>query len=134
MAKRKTRRDSDWGGRGAYMIPRLLGEHPDFTTMTGSEMRVFMLLLSQYRGNNNGDLAATHSMMEERGGMAKATLAASLQGLQERKLIVRTRTNMKGREGARCALYALTWLRIHECPGRQLEVGPTPGPMRKLGE
>lgn len=132
MAKRKTRRDSDWGGRGAYMIPRLLGEHPDFTTMTGSELRVFMLLLSQYRGNNNGDLAATHSMMEERGGMAKATLAASLQGLQERNLIVRTRTNMKGREGARCALYALTWLRIHECPGRQLEVGPTQAPIRAL--
>lgn len=134
MAKRKTRRDSDWGGRGAYMIPRLLGEHPDFLTMTGSELKVFMLLLSQYRGNNNGDLAATHSMMEERGGMAKATLAASLQGLQQRNLIVRTRTNMKGREGARCALYALTWLRIHECPGRQLEIGPTPGPMRKLSE
>ncbi|MBC3480953.1 hypothetical protein [Pseudomonas sp. SWRI77] len=134
MTKRKTRRDSDWGGRGAYMIPRLLGEHPDFLTMTGSELKVFMLLLSQYRGNNNGDLAATHSMMEERGGMAKATLAASLQGLQERNLIVRTRTNMKGREGARCALYALTWLRIHECPGRQLEVGPTPAPMRRLGE
>ncbi len=134
MAKRKTRRDSDWGGRGAYMIPRLLGEHPDFLTMTGSELKVFMLLLSQYRGSNNGDLAATHSMMEERGGMAKATLAASLQGLQERNLIVRTRTNMKGREGARCALYALTWLRIHECPGRQLEIGPTPTPMRKLSE
>lgn len=132
MTKRKSRRDSDWGGRGAYMIPRLLGEHPDFLTMTGSELKVFMLLLSQYRGNNNGDLAATHSMMEERGGMAEGTLAKSLQGLQERNLIVKSRTNMKGREGARCALYALTWLPIHECPGKGLEIGPTTSASRRL--
>lgn len=131
MAK-KIRRDSDWGGRGAYMIPRLLGEHPDWLTMTGSEYRVLFLLISQYRGNNNGALAATHSMMAERGGMAEGTLATALKGLQDRNLIVRTRTNMKGREGARCALYALTWLRIHECPGKHLERGPTPKALRQL--
>lgn len=132
MAKKKERRDADWGGRGAYMIPRLLGEHPDFYTMTDSECRVFNLLISQYRGNNNGDLAATESMVEVRGGMAKNTLRAALQGLQDRKLIVKTRDNFKGESGMKPSLYALTWLRIHECPGKLLHLGPTEKPIRKL--
>lgn len=130
---RKSRRDSDWGGRGAYMIPRLLGEHRDWITMTGSEYRVLFLLISQYRGNNNGDLSATESMMESRGGMAGGTLRKALTGLQERNLIVKTRTNYRGENGMVCNLYALTWLSIHECPGKKLEINPTQTPIRKLG-
>ncbi|EGB99158.1 hypothetical protein G1E_09587 [Pseudomonas sp. TJI-51] len=132
MAKKKTRRDSDWGGRGAYMIPRLLGEHSDWMTMTGSEYRVMFLLIAQYRGNNNGDLAATESMMEARGGMAKNTLRAALEGLQERNLIIKTRNNYRGESGMNPSLYALTWIRIHECPGKHLEIGPTERPLRSL--
>lgn len=132
MAKKQARRDADWGGRGAYMIPRLLGEHPDWMTMTGSEYRVMFLLISQYRGNNNGDLAATESMMEARGGMAKNTLRAALLGLQDRNLIVKTRDNFKGENGMKPSLYALTWLRIHECPGKLLHHRPTEKPIRKL--
>lgn len=101
--------------------------------MTGSEYRVLFLLISQYRGNNNGDLSATESMMESRGGMAGGTLRKALQGLQDRNLIVKTRTNYRGENGMVCNLYAFTWINIHECPGKNLEINPTQTPIRKLG-
>ncbi|MDT4855643.1 hypothetical protein FQZ97_900060 [compost metagenome] len=64
--------------------------------------------------------------------MSKTTLAASLRELQERNLIIKTRTNYKGRDGARCALYAVAWAPIEECPGKMLEVAQTLTAPRKL--
>ncbi len=130
MANKK--HEVDWGGRGAASVPKLLMGHPDWLMLSGSARNVMDLLLYQFNGSNNGNLAATHSMFECRGGMAEGTLAKALRELQEANLIVKTRTNQKGREGARCALYALTWVRIHDCPGKELELGPTKFASRKI--
>ncbi|CAO1661258.1 MarR family transcriptional regulator [Halomonas sp. NYA30] len=131
---RKKKRDSVATTGGFLAMPKLLMEHRDFRELSPSALKVLMVLGSQYDGFNNGDLSATHSMMEDWGGMAKATLAKSLRELQERQLIVKTRDNRYGREGARCALFALAWLAIHDCPGKGLDTPPSIVARRKLSK
>lgn len=132
MAKKKRDRVSTPGGFLA--LPKLLMESRDFRELSPSALKVLLVLGGQYRGWNNGDLAATHSMMKEWGGMAEGTLSKALKELQERNLITKTRDNRRGREGARCALYALTWERIDDCPGKELDVPPSIVAKRKLSQ
>lgn len=132
MAKKK--RDGVATPGGFLALPKLLMEHSDFRELTPSALKVLMVLASQYNGRNNGDLSATHSMMEDWGGMAKATLAKALRELQARNLIARTRENRRGRDGARCALFALTWHTIDECPGKDLDAPPSIIARRKLAK
>lgn len=132
MAKKKRASVSTPGG--FFALPKLLMEHSDFRELTPSALKVLMVLAGQYNGKNNGDLSATHSMMADWGGMAKATLAKALRELQERQLIEKTRQNRHGREGARCALYALTWQPIDECPGKDLDAVPSIVASRKLAK
>ncbi|MGQ7244428.1 hypothetical protein ACUN9V_13340 [Salinicola sp. V024] len=132
MTKKKRDRVSAPGGFLA--LPKLLMEQRDFRELSPSALKVLMVLGSQYNGRNNGNLAATHSMMDGWGGMAKATLAKSLRELQDRNLISKTRDNRHGREGARCALFALTWHTIDDCPGKDLDVVPSIIPQRKLSQ
>ncbi|WP_275289323.1 hypothetical protein [Halomonas elongata] len=127
----KRRPDMNWRG-GHLSLPKPLMEHPDFREASPSAMKVLMALGNQYNGKNNGNLSATEKTMKEWGGMAPATLTKALKELQERNLIIKTRTNWKGRVGARCALYALTWFRIDPCPGKDLEVKDTDVAPRKL--
>ena len=52
--------------------------------------------------------------------------------MQQLELIIRTREGVFLNPGGRCALYALAWLPIHDCPGKALEVLPTTTPPLKL--
>jgi len=131
MAKKKAPQ-VDWGPMGAFVLPKALMAHPDFRELSPSALKVLMVLGYQYNGRNNGNLAATHTMLEAWGGMAEATLSRALKELQERELIIKTRTHYKGRDGARPALYGLTWIPIHECPGKNLEVAATATGLRSL--
>lgn len=115
----------DWGPRGAWVLPKVLMEHPDFRELTPAANKVLMVLGCQYNGKNNGDLAATMKMMLPWGGMSKGTLARALRELQERNLVIKTRTHFRGRDGARPTLYALSWVPIDPCPGKGLEVRDT---------
>ncbi|MCL7939157.1 hypothetical protein M8009_02400 [Halomonas sp. ATCH28] len=132
MPRKKRERVSTPGGFLA--LPKLLMEQDDFRELSPSAMKVLMVLGSQYNGRNNGDLSATHSMMRDWGGMAEGTLSKALKELQDRKLIVKSRENRRGREGARCALYALTWQTIDDCPGKDLDLVPSIVPYRKLSQ
>ncbi len=131
MAKKKPK--LDWGPMGAAAIPRALMAHPDFREMSGSARKVLDVMMYQFNGRNNGNLAATHTMMVEWGGMAKGTLAAALRELVDRNLIIKSRDHDRSRDGAKPALYALTWQPIDECPGKGLELSPTTTAKRKLG-
>jgi len=130
MAKKKPK--VSWGPMGALSLPKALMAQTDFRELSPSALKVLMVLGYQFNGRNNGDLAATHTMMESWGGMAKATLAGALRELQERNLIVRTRQHNRSRDGAKPTLYAFTWEAIDECPGKDLEVPPSTVPTRKL--
>lgn len=118
---------------GAAAIPRALMAHPDFREMSGSARKVLDVMMYQFNGRNNGNLAATHTMMVEWGGMAEGTLAAALRELVDRNLIVKSRDHDRSRDGAKPALYALTWQLLDECPGKNLELSPATTAERKLG-
>lgn len=130
MAKKKPK--VSWGPMGALSLPKALMAQTDFRELSPSALKVLMVLGYQFNGRNNGDLAATHTMMEAWGGMAKATLAGALRELQDRNLIVRTRQHNRSRDGAKPTLYAFTWEPIDECAGKDLEVPPSTVPTRKL--
>lgn len=130
MAKKKPK--VSWGPMGALSLPKALMAQTDFRELSPSALKVLMVLGYQFNGRNNGDLAATHTMMETWGGMAKATLAGALRELQDRNLIVRTRQHNRSRDGAKPTLYAFTWEPIDECTGKGLELPPSTVPSRKL--
>lgn len=131
MAKKKIAK-SNWGPRGAFAKPKVLMAQQEYREMSWAARKVLEVLEYQFNGRNNGNLAATHVMLADWGGMSKTVLAASLRELTERNLIQKTRGYDRSRDNGRPNLYALTWLPIDECPGADLEEGPTETPKRKL--
>jgi len=119
-------------GSGRFAgIPHAVMNHPDYIGLCNSARSLLMEFSRQYNGHNNGDLSAPFSIMRERGVVkSKTTLAKLLRTLEKRQFLIRTREWRFLNPGGRCALYALTWLVIDDCPGKGLEVKPTRTPPR----
>lgn len=115
-----------------FALPHALLESPVFASLKGGELKVLLGLMGQYRGNNNGNLSASHLQVKQWGVGSKETLTKALSKLQEVGLIIRTREGAFLNPGGRCALYALSWLTIDDCPGKDLAVNPTATPPLKL--
>jgi predicted transcriptional regulator len=118
--------------KGFNGIPRVVMLTNDYRGLHGNAVKLLMALIHQYRGNNNGDLTAAFSVMQNWGFKSKETVANALQALQDAGLIMRTRTGRFMNPGGVCALYAITWQPIDECPGKNLEVKSTRNPPRKF--
>jgi len=118
--------------RGFAGIPRHVMDNPDYINLTGNAVKLLNALSYQFRGKNNGDLTAAWGYMKRHGFNSQATLHRATKELVDARLILKTREGMFLKPGGRCALYALTWLPIHECPGKDLEVKPTITPPRKF--
>jgi len=101
-------------------LPAAVFEHPAFKTLSPRATKLFVDIGTQYRGYNNGDLAATLKMMRERGWNSSDQLFKARRELEERGLILVTRQGGLNR----CSLYALTCFEIDECNGK-LDVSPT---------
>ena len=132
MVRKSNPRGRAANGRFAG-IPHSVMESESYYLSSGNALKLLLELAKQYNGHNNGDLSAAFSVLKSRGWRSKKTLARCLAELIERELIVRTREGWFSNPGGRCALYALTWLRIDECDGKDLEVGPTRVPYRSFG-
>ena len=102
----------------------------DYKSIGGNAVKVLLWLAHAYRGNNNGDLSATHSQAKDWGIRGKDTLTNAINQLVTAGLIVRTREGRFTNPGGCCALYALTWESVDECPGKDLEMRPTYGALR----
>ena len=105
-------------------IPRAVMQHHDYKNLSGNAVKLLMALCYQYRGHSNGNLTAAFSIMQKHGFRSQDTLNRAKQELLKADLIRQTRTGLFQNPGGRCALYALTWYPIDECPGRRLEVEP----------
>lgn len=127
--KAKGRRES-----GTYFTLRHdVMNHPDFAKLSGYAVKVLLALCSQFNGSNNGNLAANFQLMKEKTSIgSEETLSKVLRELIETEFIIRTRESRFLNPGRRCALYALTWLRIDECIGKDLDVGSTLTPPRSF--
>ena len=127
--RRKTRTGSQ---RGHIQIPHNVMDTDDYRNLPPNAVKLLNALVYQYRGKNNGDLTAAFNYMKDFGFKSKETLTKATQDLLKAELIVRTRRGWFMNPGGRCTLYALTWHPIDECPGKQLEIGPTNRPLRKF--
>lgn len=111
-------------------IPRVVMECPDYVRLSSSAIRLLNELAFQYKGYNNGDLSPAWTLMKERGFSSKGTLNKSVKELVAAEMIVLTRQGKFIRNVT--GLYALTWEPIHECPGKNLEIGPRSIPYRNF--
>lgn len=114
------------------MVFLAMGQSAKFRALGPWSRCVLLELMMQYRGNNNGDLSATRTMAKEWGIASDNTLRKALTELEAGGWIIQTRSSIFSRHGARCALYALSWFAIDECPGKSLEIGPTAAPPRTI--
>lgn len=113
-------------------IPRLLLQHQSYQSLSGTAVKLLVDLAGQYKGCNNGDLTLAFGELSKRGWRSKQTITRAKRELEEAGLVVCTREGHFINPGARCALYALTWLPINECPGKGLELGPSTTPLLRL--
>lgn len=112
----KGRRDSGWFLR----MPVAVLESENYKALSFKARALILDLGAQYRGNNNGDLAAAWSIMSKRGWKSKDTLQRARNELLSSGMIEQTRWG-----GLHCcSLYAFTWLQIDECGGK-LDVAAT---------
>ena len=117
--KFKARRNTGW----FFRFPVEVLDSPAYCGLSFKARALLLDMGAQYRGNNNGDLAAPWSWMRRRGWKSKDTLRRALCELLEMGMIEMTR-----RGGLHCPnLYAVTWLGIDAC-GDKLDCKPNPVP------
>lgn len=124
MSKSKRNRKSPPFSR----LPHVVQECPDYIRLSGNAVKLLLELVRQFNGFNNGNLCPSITLMKPRGFKSRTTLRRAIVELIEAEMIVLTRQGGKNK----ASLYALTWLEIDECPGKQLELGPTGEPWRKF--
>ena len=105
-------------GPSFIQIPHFVLESPQWAAMDPLAMKLLFELARQFRGNNNGDLSATLSVLKDRGWRSADTLTSRLKILQDAGWVVQTR---QGGRHIGCNLYAVTWWRVDPCDGKHQE-------------
>ena len=102
------------------MFPWDVLNHETFRTLSPRATKLLIDIAAQYRGNNNGDLSATLSLMRDRGWNSSDQLDKAKKELVGKDVI------RVARQGGlnKCNLYALTWFPIDECNGK-LDIAST---------
>jgi hypothetical protein len=121
MANKRYKDAKDKRDGGAFVtIPQsVLNSRAYIDACPHARMLLFDLL-TQYRGDNNGDLCAAWKLMRPRGWRSEATLNKAKRELIELGLIVEAR---KGARPNKASLYALTWYALDHCNGK-LDISP----------
>lgn len=123
----RTKKDNRWkdiDGGAAFIIPISLLRHPNFKRLSCYGNKLIMDLARQYSGFNNGYLCGSFSLMKEEGWNAPMTLHKAATECEHYRLIQRTQQGSLNKPN----LYALTWRRIDEKKGRDLDIRPTMAP------
>ncbi len=107
------------------LLPHQCLEHTNYTRLTPKAIKLFVDLLYQYNGGNNGDLTAAFTIMKKRGWKSKETIFLALGELLHYGWIMRTRTGGLNRTPH---LYAVTLHPIDECGGKLDERSTTTAP------
>ena len=124
MARRKIKYNAERGEAGGFVsfYHCVLSSHA-VKNLSAYGTKLLTDLLSQYKGQNNGDLCATYSIMQQRGWRSKGTLSKSIKELIAAGLIETSR------QGGRhlCSLFALTFYAVDDCKGK-LDIAATNTP------
>ena len=87
---------------------------PNFATLSPRATKLLIDIGLQYRGRNNGDLAAPLSQMKKRGWNSSDQLNKAKRELLLKGMIIVTRQGGLNKP----TLFALTWLPIDDCSGK----------------
>ena len=96
-------------------LPHHVLNHENFRCLSPRATKLAIDIAAQYRGNNNGDLCATLSVMQGRGWKSSDQLAKAKKELLEKDVI---RIARQGGFPKKASLYALTWFPIDDCKGK----------------
>lgn len=108
--------------RGGYLgLPHAVLESANYLALSAHAVKLLLDLGLQFRGANNGDLAAAWKLMQARGWRSRDTLGRALAELLHFGMIEKTRQGGLNQ----CSLFALTWQGVDECRGK-LDVRSTP--------
>ena len=114
----RRRRQTGRSESGSFLaIPHAVLESDAYRTLSTHAIKLLFDLAAQYRGKNNGDLAATWRIMQPLNWRSRQTLERALRELQEHGLIEKTRQGSLNK----CNLFALSWRPIDACSSK-LEV------------
>jgi len=95
-------------------LPHSVLDHQDFVNLSQRAIKLLIDIASQYRGQNNGDLCMTFSIMKKRGWSSNDQLTKARNELIDKNFIILTKQG--GRHFP--SLYAITWQPIDNCDGK----------------
>ena len=96
-------------GEAFLALPYSVLQSKAFVLLPAKSVKLLLDLAAQYRGDNNGDLAAAWKLMRLRGWKSEDTLNRAKKELLASELIFEAR---KGRRPNVCSLFALTWFTL----------------------
>ena len=94
-------------------IFRSVFDSPEFTKLSPHACKLLLELISQYRGDNNGDLTVAWSVLSKRGWRSRTTLWRCKAELIDAGFVYVTR---RGHMPSTCELLALTWFALDLSP------------------
>ena len=95
-------------------VPRYVIDTPAFKSLRGNSVKLLVLLASQYKGNNNGDLIITHSKYKC-DFKSSQTMYAARDELEQKGFIATNAYGGMSFGGFKVpSLYALTWLPVND--------------------
>ena len=95
-------------------IPRYVIDTKAFMSLRGNSVKLLLLLASQYKGNNNGDLIITHSFYKDH-FKSSQTMYAARDELEQKGFIATNAYGGMSFGGCKVpSLYALTWLPVND--------------------
>jgi hypothetical protein len=114
---------------GFVALPHAVLRSQELAQLSPFGVKALVDLLSQYRGDNNGDFCAAWKIMAERGWRSRDSLAKALSELRETGFLVVTRQGLAGgmAKGTRrvATLYAVTFYEVDYCGGKLDIAAPT---------
>ena len=125
MTRTRPKTKSRKTGGSFLALPHAVLDSENFRTLSPRATKLLIDLAAQYRGANNGDLAATWTALRSRGWNSKDQIDKARLELLERGWIVVCKQGMRPRTPT---LYALTWRGIDDCGGK-LERAANPVPL-----
>lgn len=126
MSKTKSwKNQADKRPPGPYVaLARVILLNEEFAKLSPYACKLLFDLLSQYSGQNNGNLCASWTLMKERDWRSRGTLQNAKMELIDKNFVIVTRQG--GRNKA--TLLAFSFFAIDECYGKDLEVRATTYP------
>jgi hypothetical protein len=95
-------------------VPRYVIDTPAYKSLRGNSVKLLVLLASQYKGKNNGDLIITHSFYKTF-FKSSQTMYAARDELEQQGFIATNAYGGMSYGGCKQpSLYALTWLPVDD--------------------